>query len=269
MAERARYILLDEQRRNAYDQAYDAMLKVASVRTALELSNTPHWSTADQAAWGTAGQSAYPIEIRTNAQDKRFSKGTRRLLIWIGIVLCVVLVRLCTPWLGGADAHVERSTSQSEVKSTRQESRPDSRTEYKTEPEFEVLPAPSHNTMFVRRGRTSATLKLNTRSGVDYYVKLINASTKQTARSWYIRGGKTSIIGVPSGSYHLLINEGNSWCGAKLGFGPGSVLYQTDDELSFEDTGSTSQGIEVTLYKVQGGNLSTTSISEEEFRSYE
>lgn len=270
IAERARFILLDRQRKLAYDKAYTAMLRVASARTALELSESVHWSQHEKADWSAKGDEAYPIRSKTEAMAKKTTKGYRALFFWIGVVLCAVLLRTCTSVFDNVNASDENRMQGNSAVASRDIAR-DSviKPDPIQIPVIERLPSPRHNTMYVSRGRSKATIKVNTQKGVDYYLKLVDVESKKTVRSWFVQGGRISQIGVPAGTFYLIVNEGTSWCGAKLGFGPGTVLYRADDTFELEDTGNQRNGVEVTLYRVVGGNLSTTGISESEFQSYE
>lgn len=63
LIERARLILLDPQRREVYDDAYHAMLVVASIRRTLGISTTRYWSDDDVREWQGKGTTYYPIEV--------------------------------------------------------------------------------------------------------------------------------------------------------------------------------------------------------------
>lgn len=75
-----RAILLSTLRRRAYDHAYDAMRKTASLRQKLSISCTEHWSLSDHYVWYTLQQSKVNDEVQGQAgRDSRSNERSRIL----------------------------------------------------------------------------------------------------------------------------------------------------------------------------------------------
>ena len=125
----------------------------------------------------------------------------------------------------------------------------------------------------------------NSNSDTDAVVIFKNIRTGRVVRSIYIRAGDSyTAKNFPLGTYELKCRFGNSWSSFKdngVGKPKGGFLEdetfsaatKAKDYFTFEQTETkTSKGInyqyssdEVTLYKVQGGNMETKSITPDYF----
>lgn len=104
LIERARFILLDPQRREVYDDAYHSMLVIASIRRTLGISTTRYWSDDDVRDWQGKGTYWYPIEVQycrrasgipafLRSMYLRMSPGRRKALFIAALVLMFLLFR--------------------------------------------------------------------------------------------------------------------------------------------------------------------------------
>jgi len=104
LIERARFILLDPQRREVYDDAYHSMLVIASIRRTLGISTTRYWSDDDVRDWQGKGTYWYPIEVQYRRRASgipaflrsmylRMSPGRRKALFIAALVLMFLLFR--------------------------------------------------------------------------------------------------------------------------------------------------------------------------------
>jgi hypothetical protein len=110
---------------------------------------------------------------------------------------------------------------------------------------------------------------IRTARGADYFVKLEDAATSYTAMTFYIRGASSITESVPLGNFILKYASGRPWCGEDELFGSDTILKQADDTFLFART-PTPSGYSISHWTVElirqkGGNLSTHSISRDEF----
>ncbi len=118
---------------------------------------------------------------------------------------------------------------------------------------------------FINKG--VAPLEIKTNFGANYFIKLIDVSTKQIRMSAFIEGGKTFKILVPLGSYQLRYATGEVWMGENHYFGPnGLTSYsKTNAIFNFTQNHQGYSGYTVELILQNHGNLSTEKISSDEF----
>lgn len=260
--DRARHILLDPQRRAAYDQAYKATLIVASIRRSLVLDETRRWMDSETSEWQQQGQLAYPIQL-TLLRTGRLS--VRMLRRWINrnttptqrvvaAVIAFVLFLVAVSYFSDSTGAGSRNGGASG---------------YSGGDATGLTPVarPYHNELFISRGTSEGLLEINTSIGSDYYIKLVDVYDRRIARSFYLYGGSTGRIELPRGSYLMLINQGSTWYGPQLGFGPSSSRSRIQDEIRIVP--SDESYLVITLQGVQNGNLRSEGISSSEFDEYE
>ena len=84
-----------------------------------------------------------------------------------------------------------------------------------------------------------------------------------------MRENETVTVNVRDGLYRLKYATGKTWYSEKELFGSGTAYTKADTVVSFETTYSGSyvnyERNEITLYKVQNGNLTTSPISRDDF----
>jgi hypothetical protein len=110
-----------------------------------------------------------------------------------------------------------------------------------------------------------APFKIQAGQGNHYLLKLVDANTKASVMTIFIRSGSTIETKVPVGTYEVRYVSGDTWYGYKHLFGPSSLYSKADRLFEFEVQGEQVRGYTITLYQVVNGNLRTTAISPEEF----
>ncbi len=122
------------------------------------------------------------------------------------------------------------------------------------------LPASGRVRVF-RSGARNSPFEIKSSYGANYLLKLIDLNTKEDAMTIFVRGGTTTEVNVPSGTYEVRYASGTTWYGDELLFGPETTCSRANQPFSF----SYGRGYTITLYKVQNGNLSTSSMSPADF----
>lgn len=138
------------------------------------------------------------------------------------------------------------------------------------EPLTGVVNRDSSFALALRSGAPLAPLQVKARRpGPSFFLKLVYASTGETAATYYIRQGATLDADVPLGSYRIKYASGLDWYGSEKLFGPTTIYSQVDEAFTFSQTQSygtyTVSGYTLELYKQVGGNLDTRSISAKAF----
>ena len=110
----------------------------------------------------------------------------------------------------------------------------------------------------IKNGAGAALVKLESVTEPDtYYLE------------FYVRENETVTVNVRDGSYQLKYASGETWYSEKELFGSGTRYTKADSIQKFSTTYSGDYArydrIEITLYRVQNGNLSTSSISADDF----
>lgn len=110
----------------------------------------------------------------------------------------------------------------------------------------------------------------------DAIVCLVDYNTDETVRNEYIRAGSDyTMRKIPSGTYFLKVYYGNDWNSEKKNFCDSNGGFNVDESFSKSDRVDDLINIEnsssgyttgtITLYKVENGNMSSETISEQEF----
>jgi hypothetical protein len=110
-----------------------------------------------------------------------------------------------------------------------------------------------------------ARFKVSAPEGTHYWVKLVDAVTMAPVIAMFVRSGSTAEVKVPLGTYVLKFASGNKWYGTTYHFGPDTAYGKADRTMRFWVEGNVINGHSVTLYKVQNGNLRTSTIPASEF----
>lgn len=101
------------------------------------------------------------------------------------------------------------------------------------EPKEKVNHNPETGEVFTRKyGDQSAKLTVvNNSSSQDYFVRLREISTGDTAFSFYVRAGESVTLGAPKGSYDLLFASGRTWQDEETLFGSRTILERATETL--------------------------------------
>lgn len=122
------------------------------------------------------------------------------------------------------------------------------------------LPASGRVRMF-RSDIRNSPFEIKSYNGANYLLKLVDLYTKEAVMTVFVRGGTTTEVDVPSGTFEIRYASGTTWYGDDLLFGPETTCSKANQSFSFVP----GTGFTITLYKVQNGNLTTSSISPAEF----
>ncbi|MGO9473240.1 MAG: hypothetical protein ACLPWS_07455 [Rhodomicrobium sp.] len=115
------------------------------------------------------------------------------------------------------------------------------------------------------RGARIAPLAIKTGKGSNYFVRLVDVSSKRREAEIYIVGGQTFSAKIPVGQYRLRYASGSTWYGEKLRFGSSTYYYEASQTFEFQRTGNGVTGYTIELIMQAGGNLPTEAISAEKF----
>lgn len=110
-------------------------------------------------------------------------------------------------------------------------------------------------------GYYTSPLQITTPFGSDdYFVKLVNKRTRGVV-GIYVRGGTTTRVEVPDGTYSVRYATGSQWHGTRFLFGLDASYSKSGQDFTFNN----GMGYKLTLQKVPHGNLHTSPMSASEF----
>ena len=135
-------------------------------------------------------------------------------------------------------------------------------TQYKPKPQ--PLPKNGTNRSF-GQGERPAPLKVNTRGSDHHLIKLTKPGSTEAVMYLFIRAGQSAEMEVPLGIFEIKWATGKEWYGYKKKFGESTGYGKSNKLVNFEQTATRFKGHEITLYPVASGNLSTKTISADEF----
>lgn len=110
-----------------------------------------------------------------------------------------------------------------------------------------------------------APLEVKTNSGSNYYLKVVDWTTKAEILTAFIRGGQPFETTVPVGSYEIKYAAGQRWFGTTLDFGEEGSYSRCDDRFDFTKTYNGYNGYTIELILQRDGNLETDPIPADEF----
>ena len=112
-----------------------------------------------------------------------------------------------------------------------------------------------------------APLEISAPAADNCFVKLVDHYTNVDVMGIFVRAGTTTEVDVPLGTYDFRYAMGSVWYGTDKGclFGPGTICAKANTLFRFYDSGDRINGHAVTLYRVRNGNMSTSTISLEDF----
>jgi hypothetical protein len=129
-----------------------------------------------------------------------------------------------------------------------------------------LVPVKAH-TGFLKHpsGSRIAPLTIKTEAGANYYVRLIDASSKNMGRRSILLVARPSRNMSPSGDYRIRYASGSPWYGERLRFGPDTHYVEANETFDFWKRGNQVRGYKIELIMQVGGNLATYPISEKDF----
>ncbi len=138
------------------------------------------------------------------------------------------------------------------------------------------LPLPSTSSLenSSRKNRI-APLSIETESGTNYVIKLINLADPHDSIMIFVRGGEPYSTKVPLGTYRIHGATGNTWYGKKDLFGPNTRYFRLQSKSGSDAEGSVTFhfrrqgnqifGMTLIFKNVIAGNMTQESISRDDF----
>ena len=123
-----------------------------------------------------------------------------------------------------------------------------------TAPE-QSLPANGHVRPPVNTSETAPFRILTSGGDTHYYLKLEESGTGRSALTVFVRSGHQVDMRVPFGTYVVKYASGQKWYGYQHLFGPNTAYNKADSTFAFRREGNQIKGFSITLYVVEGGNL--------------
>lgn len=295
-----KFVLLNQSRRMAYDQLRSQLLMVGRLRAELGLSHSPHWHSALNSDFGigpTLNESRLQVlkrKIESAQQRAETVRSLKVLAVLGGLFLFGYLFSL----IDSADySSAPTQTNESEAPANTGDGRGDqswkdsanwqraeesssssegggsaiSQTNPSAISRDSGFSAPVQSVPESGRVRryTSknpiAPLEIQTRGSANYFIKLKDARSRSLVLDAFVTGGRTLEVDVPLGTYVIQYSSGDQWYGEEHYFGPRGSYSEAQSVFKFEETATHVTGYTITLYRVEGGNLRTNSISADEF----
>jgi hypothetical protein len=127
--------------------------------------------------------------------------------------------------------------------------------------EYPEQPMPANGeTQMYAVGEPVAPFKIRSQGDSNYLVKLVDTYTGYTAMTIFVQGGYDVDALVPLGTYEVRYASGLRWYGYDHLFGQYTGYSKADQTFNFFQEGDQINGYSITLYTVENGNLSTSSI---------
>lgn len=131
-------------------------------------------------------------------------------------------------------------------------------------PRAQPIPLNGETQSFSGKGAL-APFRIKAPSGSNFVVKLEDASTGKMVLTIFVRGGDTTLVHVPLGTYIVKYAFGETWYGDKELFGPMTKYSKAERTLVFQKEGDQFTGYFLTLSTPAKGNLKASGIKPDEF----
>ncbi len=128
-----------------------------------------------------------------------------------------------------------------------------------------ALPRPSTGVLWRSGSDAVAPLEVRTTIGKDYYIKVVDWTTKREVMTAYIRGGEPFETQMPLGTFEIRYAAGTQWFGTDLDFGPTASYSRADDSFMFTRDAQGVSGYTLELILQRNGNLQTDPIDPSAF----
>lgn len=268
------FILLNPDRRYAYDHAYRTTLMVVKLRHELGIATTTSWRHVTESDWIVV-----PAQTRTQPPPPRRPPGetrpasvttensTRRKwplgkMVVAGVVL-FVLIRACSRDTGVTTDSFDPGLSLPVPTANITDPPP----ETEAAPVFSEPPQdpPRHGKVFKSRGPGIALFVVDNGTSYDHVIKLVDVSTQKVVRYFYVHQHKRLSIKVPLGTLKMYGQLGDQWYGLEHQFGPDAATFMVDEAFNFEVLDEKVDSWTVTLHKVPGGTATQSQLDPADF----
>lgn len=134
-------------------------------------------------------------------------------------------------------------------------------------PSVESLVPVKAVTGFLKRptGSPVSPLTIKTASGANYFVRLVDVSSRKREVEIFIVGGEIFSGKIPLGRYRMRYASGPTWFGEKKRFGPQTSYAEASETFEFRRDKHHIYGYTIELIMQFAGNLATHAISEKDF----
>ncbi|OVE81285.1 hypothetical protein BVY04_03595 [bacterium M21] len=228
------HILLDENRRAAYDRIYRQLTRIGQLRANLGLNYSEHWQVdfEDFECEPTLqGSLLDRMERRYGSRQYQFwRKNWRWILggIWITLFSCAVGFLFA-----------------------RQAARPSTITDLKSF-SHPVFALPTSGVLTKKAEAGNALVNMRTEPfGANCLVKLIPEDYSKLPILIFVRSGETVPLKIAAGNYGLRVAAGTDWYGAQYLFGPRTVTMALEESLTISTVGE----LELRLPELKGAEL--------------
>ena len=127
------------------------------------------------------------------------------------------------------------------------------------------LPANGHVRPPVNASETAPFRILTSGGDTHYFVKLEESGTGRSVLTVFVRSGHQVDMRVPFGTYVVKYASGQKWYGYSICSAPILRTPRRTSTFPFRREGNQIKGFSITLYAVEGGNLSTLPITPKDF----
>lgn len=205
-----------------------------------------------------------------------------RLLLWLGVAALVAAVAV-TVWLlfFNSKAPDQPSTSQpSTAQPSASQPLPGS-SAAGADAALTPIPMADGQMLVVPRQTGMPEVTINAPLDCNCVAFFENTLDPSQNFAFYVSAGSSVTVNAPVGTYSFFYASGNIWYGPEHRFGQGTQYYKSDDIITFTQTSTTTETdtgtqtttdystTELTLYAVQGGNMTTYPIDESQFPSFQ
>lgn len=111
----------------------------------------------------------------------------------------------------------------------------------------------------------SSPLQIHTSHGSNYWIKITDAYSSNEIISYFIRGGDTLNVELPTGAYKIKYASGDTWYGEDSLFGTETQYAEANETFNFTFNGYQYSGYTIELIPQTSGNLSTSIIDANDF----
>lgn len=127
-----------------------------------------------------------------------------------------------------------------------------------SKPKLKAKKKPKNGAILSGSSHGYSGVRVKTSTGTCAYVKVKNGG--KTLVSFFVRGGSSAEVRVPTGTYSVQFATGSKWYGKKHRFGE-STSYGQDKSVTL----GYGQQISYTLERVSNGNFSMSALDGSEF----
>ena len=258
----AEEVLLHEGRRQTYNRLNTLLTDIGSLRSSLGLSHADNWQGEEASEYASLSAARYSKLEEFAEKIRRLNRRTKvtgfasSIKKFAQFALDSFRFAIIIFLIVGIGWTIYDSQNQSNPKHSEQ------RTSAPLPPA--LVPPNSGTTRKNVAAASVAPFEIKTSTGSNHLIKLENISGVRVM-DIFVRGGDTIEVLVPLGSYILKYAVGDTWYGHEHYFGPDTNYNKANSMFHFRQDGTEIRGYTVKLYRVSGGNLSTSRIKASQF----